>query len=97
MKKIFLLLVLSIVLYGEAPMNEDIQLYLDTESNILNFGGTTTPECKIKISSNHKFFEYIDSACKKMTNSKGVQIICNSNKSVCKTETEIHDYLNYMK
>ena len=93
MNKIFLLLLLSISLWANPPLSEDIQLFLNSETKMLTFGGITTPECKIQISQSLKSLEYVYSSCTKLTNSKGIKIICNHNKSVCKTESEIYKYL----
>jgi TPR repeat protein len=57
----------------------------------IHFGGDTTPECKLAISTDGRYFylKKVHSTCIKQTNSKGVKIICNTDKSVCKTRQEL--------
>ena len=64
-------------------------------ATIVRFGGYTTPECKLAISNDGQYFylRKVQSTCTTLTNSKGVKIICNSNKSVCKTRDELKEFI----
>jgi len=95
MKFFLLLLYLLGIVTNAKPLNEDIQLYLDKETHMLSFGGVTTPLCKIKLNGNNTQLGYVGTTCRHVTNSKGVKIICNQDKSVCKTVDEIVDYINF--
>jgi len=63
---------------------------IGTPATYIRFGGYSTPECKFAISNdgNNLYFTKVQSTCSKTTNSKGFKIVCNSNKSVCKTYGE---------
>jgi len=65
------------------------------QARVVKFGGYTTPECKLAISLDGRYFYLtkMRSTCWKGTNRKGVKIICNSNKSVCKTRSELIDFV----
>jgi len=63
------------------------------EAKMVRFGGYGSPECKLAISKDGRYFylKKVHSTCVKMTNSRGIKIICNSDKSVCKTRGELID------
>ena len=107
MKKLASLLIsTSIVLFAspnkEKISSDDLKLKksytTDIEGSlvqVVEFGGDKTPVCKVGISNDGKFFlTKIKSTCKKQTNSKGEKLICNSNKSVCKTRDELLKFVN---
>ena len=82
--------------------SQDIQLHLgDTvyfgsrEAKTIWFGGYGQPECRLAISTDGQYFYLtkMHSTCTKYTNSSGVKIICNSNKSVCKTRKELISFM----
>jgi len=62
-----------------------------TRAKIIEFGGYSTPECRLAVSRDGRYFYLtkMRSTCWKGTNRKGVKIICNSNKTVCKTRSEL--------
>jgi len=66
-----------------------------TDAKIITFGGDATPECKLAISLDGQYFflTKVQSTCKKLINRYGKKIICNSNKSVCKTRDELRDFV----
>ena len=68
-------------------------LFGSVDAVMVRFGGYTTPECKLAVSTDgaHFFFKKVNSTCKNLTNSKGVKIVCNTNISVCKTRQELID------
>ena len=74
---------------------EDTLYFGNIRAKLISFGGYNTPECKLAISEDGKYFylKKVHSTCKKFTNTKGVKIICNSNKSVCKTRAELIDFV----
>jgi len=81
---------------------EDLDLHLgDTisfkniDSRIVYFGGYNTPECKLAISMDGQYFYLtkMESTCEKLINKNNVKIICNSNKTVCKTRTELINFI----
>ena len=65
------------------------------EAQVLHFGGVSTPKCQFAISNDGQYFYFtkLNSTCKRLTNSKGMKIVCNSNKSVCKTRKELIAYI----
>jgi formylglycine-generating enzyme required for sulfatase activity len=69
------------------------------KSPIIKFGGYSTPECRFAIRLYDKkfFFKELHSLCWQGTNSNGVQIVCNYDKSVCKTKKELLAFLNSSK
>jgi len=69
--------------------------YGSIPAKVISFGGYSTPECKLAISLNGQYFylKKLNSTCTKFTNSNGDKIICNSNKSVCKTRKELIAYI----
>ncbi len=69
----------------------DLIKFGSIKAKMIRFGGFATPECKLAISldSQHFFFNKVGSTCKTLTNSKGVKIVCNRNKTVCKTRDEL--------
>lgn len=84
------------------PMDSDLQLRKYDASreigmpfSMVVFGGKNTPLCKLAISNNGKYFflKKVSSSCVKLTNSKGIKIICNSNKTVCKTRSELINFV----
>ena len=96
----WLLLLCSIVtlLSARNIPQKDIQVEIgenvkfgEVNAKMVHFGGFTTPECKLAISNDGRYFYLtkVNSTCTKITNSKGVKIICNSDKSVCKTREEL--------
>jgi len=64
------------------------------KTRVISFGGDTTPECKLAISLDGKYFylKKIRSTCRKFINRYGKKIICNYNKSICKTRDELRDF-----
>jgi len=69
------------------------------DAKMVHFGGYATPECKLAVSldGNYFYLKKVNSTCLTLTNSKGVKIICNSDKSVCKTRQELTDLMNSQK
>ena len=65
------------------------------EAQVLHFGGASTPNCQFAISNDGEYFYFtkLDSTCKRLTNSKGEKIVCNSDKSVCKTREELIEFV----
>lgn len=61
----------------------------------VRFGGDTTPECRLAVSTDGRrfFFKEVGSTCRRLTNSKGVKIVCNRTKKVCKTRREIAEFV----
>jgi len=101
-KLLFILFALALVLNAKEVSQKDLQLHIgnniqfgNIDAKMVYFGGYNTPECKLAISKNGQYFylKKTNSTCKKMTNRKGVKIICNSNKSVCKTRKELVEFL----
>ena len=102
MKYIAVLLISFMFLYSKNYSQNDLKIRLgnditinNTKAKIVKFGGDKTPECKLAISKdgNYFFLTKINSTCKKDINSAGIKIICNSNKSVCKTREELVDFI----
>jgi len=64
-------------------------------AKIVSFGGIKTPECKFAISLDGEYFYYkkLNSTCVQFENSKKVKIVCNSNKSICKTRNELIEFI----
>jgi len=103
MKKLFFILfTLALILNAKEVSQKDLQLHIGSnkqfgtiDAKIIYFGGYKTPECKLAISNNGQYFylKKTNSTCKKMTNHKGIKIICNSNKSICKTRKELVAFL----
>jgi hypothetical protein len=101
MYKIIILITLTYFnLYAKAS-SQDTQLrsngftyFGSVKAKIIKFGGFNTPECKLAIGvdTNLFYLTKINSTCWKGTNSNGVEIICNSNKSVCKTRKELIEF-----
>ncbi len=62
----------------------------------IEFGGYKAPLCHFAISRDGRYFYFsrVGSNCKRFTNSKGIPVICNYNKSVCKTRYEILDFID---
>ena len=100
MKKalIITLITLVTVLYAREIPSKDLKVTVgkdvqfgSVKAKIVRFGGFTTPECKLAVSDDgtYFFFKKVNSTCKTLTNSKGVKIVCNANKSVCKTRNEL--------
>ena len=90
----------------ENSTNEDLSVYKDyqakfgsIEAQVLHFGGVATPKCQFAISNDGQYFYFtkLNSTCKRLKNSKGKKIVCNSNKSVCKTRTELVEFIKYGK
>ena len=65
------------------------------EAQVLHFGGISTPKCQFAISNDGQYFYFtkLNSTCKRLTNSKGMKIVCNSDKSVCKTRKELREFI----
>ncbi len=85
-----------------APQPEDIQLHgydassvIGRPATMVEFGGYSTPKCRLALSDDGKLFylTMVHSTCRKLTNSKSIRIICNSNKSVCKTRSELSEFV----
>ncbi len=102
MYKIILFYILSVFVFGEAPSEKDLHLKIYDASDMVGmpakmveFGGFNTPLCKLAISNdgNYFFLRKVSSNCIKFTNSNGIKIICNSDKSVCKTRGELIDFV----
>jgi len=99
-KFIWLLLCSAVVLHAKSVSEKDIEVRVGesvrfggVNAKMVRFGGYTTPECKLAISNDGRYFYLtkVQSTCTKITNSKGVKIICNADKSVCKTRRELID------
>jgi hypothetical protein len=89
-------------LQARQPSTQDINLRSDgmtyfgqAKAKIVKFGGYNTPECKLAIGVNNGLFylRKMHSTCWKGNNRNGVKIICNSNKSVCKTRSELATFV----
>ncbi|GEM_PF-4189664 len=104
MKRVGWLLLYSMVtlLNAKNIPQKDIQVHIgenvqfgEVNAKMVRFGGYTTPECKLAISNDGRYFYLtkVQSTCTKITNSKGVKIICNADKSVCKTRRELIDLI----
>jgi formylglycine-generating enzyme required for sulfatase activity/uncharacterized protein len=101
MKKNFLMILFissGVLLHAKNIHYQDIELksegmiYFDsTKAKIITFGGYNTPKCKLAIGIGNGMFylKKMNSTCWKGTNSKGIKIICNSDKSICKTRSEL--------
>lgn len=100
MKKTLIITFITLVtvLYAREIPSKDLKVTVgknvqfgSVEAKIVRFGGFTTPECKLAVSTDgaYFFFKKVNSTCKTLTNSKGVKIVCNANKSVCKTRNEL--------
>jgi len=95
---ISVLLCTVVVLSAKSVPDKDLQVRIGksiqfggVNAKMVRFGGFSTPECKLAISNEGRYFYLtkVNSTCTKITNSKGVKIICNSDKSVCKTREEL--------
>ena len=94
-KKLSILITFSLFIYANSN-DEKIRIgqsvtFENVKAKVVKFGGYNHPECKLAISNNGKYFylKRMNSTCKKAINSKGVNIICNSNKRICKTRPEL--------
>jgi uncharacterized protein len=78
----------------EVRIGKSVQLG-QTDAKMVYFGGYTTPECKLAISKDGRtfYFKKVGSRCEQLINSKKIKIICNSNRSVCKTRKELSDII----
>jgi len=99
---ILLLITLNSLSAREIPQ-KDIDVHIEEsvrfgkiDAKMVHFGGYTTPECKLAVSldGNYFYLKKVNSTCTTLTNSKGVKIICNRDKSVCKTRQELADLVN---
>jgi hypothetical protein len=91
------------ILYAKSSISQqDIRLrdggsviYGDVKARIVRFGGYETPECTLAVGIDKPlfFFRKLGSTCKRLTNSKGVKIVCNADKTVCKTRAELIDFV----
>jgi uncharacterized protein len=99
----YLLLCSAISILGakELPI-QDMKIHIEKSlefgkinAKMIRFGGYTTPECKLAISNDGLYFylSKVNSTCTTLTNSKGIKIICNTDKSVCKTRKELIDFV----
>lgn len=70
-------------------------LFGTINAKIVSFGGIQTPECKFAISLDGEYFYYkkLNSTCIQLENSNKVKIVCNSNKSICKTRNELIKFI----
>ena len=73
----------------------DASSIIGQPATMVEFGGYSTPKCKLALSNDGKLFYLtkVNSTCQKFINSKGKKIICNSNKSVCKTREELSKFV----
>ncbi len=101
MKYLFALLALSLA-YGKDISYQDLKIkdlgyrYIGSiKTKVISFGGYNYPSCKLAISLDGKYFflKKMHSNCIKFTNSKGLKVICNYNKSVCKTRDELKRFV----
>ena len=62
----------------------------------IEVGGYKAPLCRFAISRDGRYFYFsrLRSNCRRFTNSRGIPVVCNYNKSVCKTRYEIRDFIN---
>lgn len=76
--------------------NYDASSQVGMPATMVLFGGGNEPLCRLAISNNKKYFflKKINSSCLKLNNSNNSKIICNSNKSVCKTRSELIRYID---
>lgn len=86
----------------QTPITSDIALrkydatrQVGVPATMVEFGGYKKPVCRLALSNDGRRFylNEVGSSCTKLTNSKGVKIICNANKSVCKTEDELRAFV----
>ena len=82
----------------EQNSQSDIRLHSYDASSVIGrpatmveFGGYSTPKCRLALSDDGRLFYH--STCRKFTNRNGTKIICNSNKSVCKTRSELSAFV----
>jgi len=104
LNKFIILIVITIsILNAKKIPQKDIEIRVGDsvrfgtiDAKMVYFGGYTTSECKLAISNDGKYFylKKVNSNCKKLTNSKGIKIICNLDKSVCKTRSELKEFIN---
>ena len=93
-------IMLKIVIAGSLEYDLKLRMYDATDrigmaAKMVEFGGDKEPLCKLAISNDGRYFflKKVNSSCIKLTNSKGMKIICNSNKSVCKTRKELVEFI----
>jgi len=102
------MVLMSMLLLGsmkaKAISAEDLALHADGErrygtvsAKVVTFGGYSTPECRLAISMDGQyfFFKKMHSTCWKGTNTRGVKIVCNSDRSVCKTREELKQFVSH--
>lgn len=77
----------------------DATSVVGTPATMVKIGSGGRSSCKVAISNDGEyfFFSKVNSRCKKMTNSKGYKIICNPNKTLCKTRNELIEYIGTNK
>ena len=101
-RKFFILGLVTLPIILLAAADSDLQLrkydassQIGISSSMVEFGGSHTPLCRLAISNDGEYFflKKVNSPCIKLTNSSGMKIICNSDKSVCKTRTELVNFV----
>ena len=97
---IWVVVMFNIIMTGLMANDTHLRMYDATSSvgmgaTMVEFGGYQEPLCKLAISNDGQYFflKKVNSHCLKLTNSKGIKIICNSNKSVCKTRKELVEFI----
>ncbi len=80
--------------------NSDLHKYdasdvVGVPATMVEIGNSGISSCRIAISDDGEYFflKKVNSKCKNLTNSKGYKIICNPNKTLCKTRNELIDYI----
>ena len=73
----------------------DASSIIGRSATMVEFGGYSTPKCRLALSDDGRLFYLtkVHSTCRKLTNRNGIRIICNSNKSVCKTRSELSAFV----
>ena len=63
------------------------------DATMVRFGGYATPECMFAVSNDGKYFFFtkVGSTCERLTDAEGKKIVCNSDRSVCKSREEIKE------
>ena len=101
----FLLLIVLLAasfIQAKAVSDKDLTVQKDYEAKfgnikaqVLHFGGISTPKCQFAISNDGHYFYFtkLNSTCKRLKNSKGKKIVCNSDKSVCYSREELIKFI----
>ena len=102
MKYITIIFLLLTPIYSKYISPEDLDLKIEGNrvfgsiaTKVISFGGYDYPKCKLAISLDGRYFflRKMNSTCIKFTNSRGKKVICNYNKSICKTRDELKRFI----